>query len=183
MPPHVGPGWRHRRHMGALPLHVGPAWRRMGICGCISCSSPFNSLLPRLTRGDGVIEPVVSGWNLLPAMPKKSSSSNVEQVVKPKRCRKGKKNAQGTSCKVRIDRVKVKLEDEKVLKNMWQTNYETLALELKRVFAERDTARAQLKLTEKTSAARLALIKTEVPDFADSFFKGRYDCYYEASLS
>ena len=115
-------------------------------------------------------------------MPKKSSSSNVEQVVKPKRCRKGKTNAQGTSPKVRINRLKVKLEDEKVLKNMWQTNYGTLALELKRVFAERDTARAQLKLTEKTSAARLALIKTEVPDFADSFFKGRYDCYYEASL-
>jgi hypothetical protein len=183
MPPHVGPGWRHRRHMGALPLHVGPAWRRMGICGCISCSSPFNSLLPRLTRGDGVIEPVVSGWNLLPAMPKKSSSSNGERVVKPKRCRAGQKNAQGTPPKVRVDRVKTELRDEKVLKNMWQTNYETLAHEFKMMCAERDLARAQLKSTEKQSAARLVVIKTEVPDFAASFFKGRFDCYYEASLS
>ena len=112
-----------------------------------------------------------------------SSSSNGEGVVKPKRCRAGQKNAQGTPPKVRVDRVKTELRDEKVLKNMWQTNYETLAHEFKMMCAERDLARAQLKSTEKQSAARLVVIKTEVPDFAASFFKGRFDCYYEASLS
>jgi len=136
-----------------------------------------------LTRGGGVIEPVVSGWNLLPAMPPKSSSSNGEGVVKPKLCRTGQTKTQGASPKVRVDKVKTELRDEKVLKNMWQTNYETLALELKRVFAERDAARAQLKLTEKTSAARLVVIKNEVPNFAASCFKGRFDCYYYADLS
>ena len=136
-----------------------------------------------LTRGGGVIEPVVSGWNLLPAMPKKSSSSNGERVVKPKRCRAGQKHAQGTPPKVRVDRVKTELRDEKVLKQLWQTNYETLGREFKMMVAERDLARAQLKSTVAQSAARLVVIKNEVPDFAASFFKGRFDCYYEASLS
>ena len=177
MPPHVGPGWRHRRHMGALPPHVGPGWRHRGICGCISCSSPFNCWLPRSTRGDGVVEPVVAGWNLLPAMAKKSSSSNGENVVKPKRCRKGQKTCQGTSPKVRIERQNVKIEDLKVLNKMWKENYETSSRQLARVLAERDSARTQLKISEKISAARLLLIKNEVPEFSRSFLKGRYDCY------
>ena len=181
MPPHVGPGWRHRRHMGALPLHVGPAWRRMGICGCISCSSPFNSLLPRLTRGDGVIEPVVSGWNLLPAMPKKSSSSNGERVVKPKRCRAGRPSASGTSQKVRQDRLKKKIEDLTVLNTCLGDTMQNTTCELAVMTAERDSARTQLQISEKTSAQRLLLIRNELPDVSRSFLKGVYD-RYTASL-
>ena len=84
---------------------------------------------------------------------------------------------------MRVDRVKTELRDEKVLKQLWQTNYETLGREFKMMVAERDLARAQLKSTEKQSAARLVVIKNEVPDFAASFFKGRFDCYYYADLS
>ena len=177
MPPHVGPGWRHRRHMGALPPHVGPGWRDRGICGCISCSSPFNSWLPRSTRGDGVVEPVVAGWNLLPAMAKKSSSSNGENVVKPKRCRKGQKTCQGTSPRVRIERQNVKIEDLEVLNKMWKENYETSSRQLARVLAERDSARTQLQISEKTSAQRLRLIQREVPNFPRSVLKGTFDRY------
>ena len=177
LPPHVGPGWRHRRHMGALPPHVGPGWRDRGICGCISCSSPFNSWLPRSTRGDGVVEPVVAGWNLLPAMAKKSSSSNGEKVVQPKCCRKGQTNCQGTSPKVRMERLNVKIDGLTIDNAVLQENYDRATRQLTRVLAERDSARTQLKISENTSAHRLLLIKNEVPDFSRSFLKGRYDCY------
>ena len=177
MPPHVGPGWRHRRHMGALPPHVGPGWRHRGICGCISCSSRFNCWLPRSTRGDGVVEPVVTGWNQTLVAVMKPSPSNGEEVVKQKRCRKGQKKSQGTSPKVRMERLNVKIEGLTIDNAVLQENYDLATRQLTRVLAERDSARTQLKISENTSAHRLLLIKNEVPDFSRSFLNGTFDCY------
>ena len=181
MPPHVGPGWRHRRHMGALPPPVGPGWRHRRICGCFSCSSPFNSLLPRSTRGNGVVEPVVAGRNLLQAMAKTSPSSNGENVVKPKRCRAGRPSASGTSQKVRQDRLKKKIEDLTVLNTCLGDTMQNTTCELAVMTAERDSARTQLKISQQISEARLLMIKNEVPDFTRHFLKGSFD-RYRASL-
>ena len=181
MPPHVGPGWRHRRHMGALPPPVGPGWRHRRICGCFSCSSPFNSLLPRSTRGNGVVEPVVAGRNLLQAMAKTSPSSNGENVVKPKPSRAGQKSAQGTSPKVREDRLKKKIEDLTVLNKCLGDTMQNTTCELAVMTAERDSARTQLKISQQISEARLLMIKNEVPDFSRHFLKGSFD-RYRASL-
>ena len=138
-------------------------------------------LVDRVTRGDGVVEPVVTGWNIIPAMAKKSSSSNGETVVKQKRCRKGTKNCQGTSPKVRMERLNEKIEGLTYDKGLLQENYALATRQLARVLAERDSARTQLKISEKTSAHRLLLIQREVPDFARSVLKGTFDCY-RASL-
>ena len=177
MPPHVGPGWRHRRHMGALPPPVGPGWRHRRICGCFSCSSPFNSLLPRSTRGDGVVEPVVTGWNQTLVAVMKPSSSNGEKVVKQKRCRKGQKKSQGASQTVRKERLLFKIEGLTSHLAVLQENYDLATRQLARVFAERDSARTQLKISENTSAHRLLLIKNEVPNCSRSFLNGTFDCY------
>ena len=181
MPPHVGPGWRHRRHMGSMPPHIGPGWRHRGICGCISCSSRFKCWLPRSTRGDGVVEAVVTGWNQTLVAVMKHSSSNGEKVVKQKRCRKAQTSAQGTSHKVRKERLNVKTEGLKIDNGVLQTNLDLAKQELALVLAERDSARTQLKISEKTSAQRLLLIQREVPTFTRSILNGTFDCY-RASL-
>ena len=115
-------------------------------------------------------------------MPKKSSSSKGERVAKPRPSRKGNKRAQGTTPQVIQARLKLKIEDLTKLNNLWQTNYEAISVEYKRVLKERDVAQAQLKSSEETSAARLLLIHNELPDFPQSLLEGQYDCYYEARL-
>ena len=85
-------------------------------------------------------------------MAKKSSSSNCEKVVKPKRFRKGQTNCQGTSPKVRTERLKVQLEDAKSYNNVLQENYDLAAQQLVRFVYERDSARTQLKIFETTPA-------------------------------
>ena len=167
--------------MRILPPHVGPGWRHRGICGCISFSSRFNCWLPRSTRGDGVVEPVVAGRNLLQAMAKTSPPSNGENVVKPKRCRAGRPSASGTSQKVRQDRLKKKIEDLTVLNTCLGDTMQNTTCELAVMTAERDSARTQLQISEKTSAQRLLLIRNELPDVSRSFLKGVYD-RYTASL-
>ena len=82
---------------------------------------------------------------------------------------------------MRLDRLNVKIEDLKVLNNMWKGNYETSARQLARVLAERDSARTQLQISEKTSAQRLLLIQREVPKFSRAVRTGTFD-YYRANL-
>ena len=160
-----------------MPPHVGPGWRHRGICGRIYCSSRFKCWLPRLTRGYGFVEPVVTGWNQTLVAVMKPSSSNGEKVVKQKRCRQGQKKSQGISPKVRMERLKDQIEGLTIDNSVLQENYNLATRQLARVLAERDSARTQLKISENTSAQRLLLIKNEVPDFSRSFLKGRYDCY------
>ena len=116
-------------------------------------------------------------------MAKKSSSSNGENVVKPKRvrCRAGRPSASGTSQKVRQDRLKKKIEDLTVLNTCLGDTMQNTTCELAVMTAERDSARTQLQISEKTSAQRLLLIRNELPDFSRSFLKGVYD-RYTASL-
>jgi hypothetical protein len=58
-----------------------------------------------------------------------------------------------------------------------QLNYNNQTTELKKVLAERDSARTQLKISEKTAEQRLTLIKREVPNFVRGVLKGNFDCY------
>jgi hypothetical protein len=50
-------------------------------------------------------------------------SSDGVEVVKPKRCRKNMKQCQGTSPKVRMDRLKAKIEDLNHRNEVLQMNY------------------------------------------------------------
>lgn len=111
-------------------------------------------------------------------------SSNGEDGVNRKRDRTGEPKSQGTSPKVRMERLKDKIEGLTIDKAVLQENYNLadcartqLARELARVLAERDSARTQLRQSEKTSADRLRLIQNEVPDFARSLLTGTFDCY------
>lgn len=99
------------------------------------------------------------------------------KVVKQKRCRKNQKTCQGTSPKVRIDRLKEKIEHLTFDKEMLQNNFNTQTEQLANVLAERDSARTQLKISEKTSANRLTLIQPEVPNFPRAVLKGSFDSY------
>ena len=113
------------------------------------------------------------------------SASNGEVRVPLKKDRTNYKNkGQGTSPKVRIDRLKVTIEHLTFEKATLQEKYndadsarKNLARELARVLEERDSARTELRQSEKTSAHRLLLIKNEVPDFASSLLSGTFDCY------
>ena len=103
--------------------------------------------------------------------------------VVPKRCRAGrssragKKNAQGTSPKVRIDRLKQKVDllynDIAVL----QARLDDTVRHGGVVLAERDSARAELKAVEIVSRRRLLIIQNEVPDFARKVDDGTFECY------
>jgi hypothetical protein len=104
-------------------------------------------------------------------------SSDGVKVVKPRRSRKEKKQCQGTSPKVRLDRLKQTIKDLTFHQEVLQLNYNNQTTELKKVLAERDSARTQLKISEKTSAQRLTLIQREVPNFVRGVLKGNFDCY------
>ena len=80
-----------------------------------------------------------------------------------------------------MERLNEKFEGLTYDKGLLQENYALATRQLARVFVERDSARTQLKISEKTSAHRLLLIQREVPEFARSVLKGTFDCY-RASL-
>ena len=124
---------------------------------------------------------MVTGWNQTLVAAMKQSSSNGEKVVKQKRCRKGQKKSQGTSQTVRKERPLFKIEGLTSHLAVFQENYDLATRDLTRVLAERDTARTQLKISEKTSAQRLLLIQREVPNFSRYMLKGKFDSY-KASL-
>ena len=104
-------------------------------------------------------------------------SSDGVKVVKRKRNRKEKKQCQGTSPKVRLDRLKQIIQDLKMDQQVLQLNYNTQTTELNKVLAERDDARTRLKISEKTAEQRLELIHREVPNFRRGFLNGNFDCY------
>ena len=81
------------------------------------------------------------------------SSDGVEHV-KPKRCRVGVKQCQGTSPKVRMDRLKVKNEDLKHSNEVLQTNYNKQTEMMAKEVAVRDTLINLLKVSETTSTNR-----------------------------
>ena len=124
---------------------------------------------------------MVTGWNQTLVAVMKPSPSNGEKVVKQKRCRKGQKNSQGTSPKVREERLNEKIQDLKNRNMVLQENLNLSEKELALVRVERDSARTQLKISEKTSAQRFLLILHEVPNFARSLLGGYFD-RYRASL-
>ena len=107
----------------------------------------------------------------------KLPSSDGVKVVKPRRSRKEKKQCQGTSPKVRLDRLKQTIKDLTFHQEVLQLNYNNQTTELKKVLAERDSARTQLKISEKTAEQRLTLIKREVPNFVRGVLKGNFDRY------
>ena len=75
----------------------------------------------------------------------------------------------------------MKIEDLKIYNSVLQENYDLATRQLARVLAERDSARTQLKISEKTSAQRLLLIQVEVPNFSRVVLNGTFDVY-RASL-
>ena len=83
---------------------------------------------------------------------------------------------------MRLDRLKVIIEDLDFRNEVLQTNYNTQTITLAKVVAERDNARSQLESSEKTSANRLTLIQREVPNFPRAVLKGTFDSY-RANLS
>ena len=104
-------------------------------------------------------------------------SSDGVKVVKPKRCRKNQTQCQGTSPKVRIDRLKAKIEDLNFRNEVLQTNYNKQTEVLVKVVQEREDARSLLKISEKTSLNRLVLIQSEIPNFPRAVLKGTFDSY------
>ena len=64
---------------------------------------------------------------------------------------------------------------------MLQENYDLVTRQLAQEVSERDSARTQLKISEKTSAQRLLLIQREVPNFSRAVLNGTFDVY-RASL-
>ena len=82
---------------------------------------------------------------------------------------------------VRMVRMNVELEDAKFYNSVLQENYDLETQQLVGLVSERDSARTQLKISEKTSAQRLLLIQREVPNFSRDVRKETFD-HYRASL-
>ena len=99
------------------------------------------------------------------------------EVVKPKRCRKNMKQCQGTSPKVRMDRLKAKIEDLKHSNKVLQMNYNKQTEEMAKEAGVRETLIKLLKVSETTSTNRLTLIQKEVPNFPRAVLRGTFDCY------
>ena len=105
------------------------------------------------------------------------SSEDGQNVVKPKRCRAGKKNAQGTTPTVRRQRLLTRIvgltKDNAVL----HAEYDLAVRQGAVVAAERDSARYVLKVSENTSAHRLLLIKNVVPHCSRKALQSEFECY------
>ena len=80
-----------------------------------------------------------------------------------------------------MERLKVKIEDAKFYNSVLQKNYDLATQQLVRLVSERDSARTQLKISEKTSAQRLLLIQREVPNLSRAVLNRSFDVY-RASL-
>ena len=98
-------------------------------------------------------------------------------VVKPKRSRAGKKNAQGTSPKVRMERLHTQIRQLTNDIAVLQAKYDVAVRQGAVVLAERDSARYELKAAENVSRRRLLLIENEVPDFSRKMDDGTFECY------
>ena len=105
------------------------------------------------------------------------SSDDGINVVKPKRCRAGQGNAQGTTHVVRKQRMQTKIDGLTKDIAVLQAEYDVAVRQGAVVLAERDSARYELKAAENTSAHRLLLIENEVPDFVGKMNDGAFDCY------
>ena len=80
-----------------------------------------------------------------------------------------------------MERLNVEIEGLTIDNRVLRENYDLATQELALVLAERDNARTQLKISEKTSAQRLRLIQREVPNFSRAVLNGTFDVY-RASL-
>ena len=103
--------------------------------------------------------------------------SDAVEVVKPKRCRKNMKQCQGTSPKVRMDRLKAKIEDLKHRNEVLQMNYNKQTEMMAKEVAVRDTLVDLLKVSDTTSTNRLNLIHKEVPYYPRAVLSGAFDRY------
>ena len=104
-------------------------------------------------------------------------SSDGVEVVKPKRCRKNMKQCQGASPKVRMDRLKAKIEDLKHSNKVLQMNYNKQTEEMAKEAGVRETLINLLKVSETTSKNRLNLIHKEVPHYSRAVLSGAFDRY------
>ena len=104
-------------------------------------------------------------------------SSDGVEVVKPKRCRKNMKQSQGTSPKVRMDRLRAKIEELNHRNEVLQVNYNKQTEMMAKEVAVRDTLINLLKVSETTSTNRLTLIQKEVPNFPRAVLGGKFDSY------
>ena len=87
------------------------------------------------------------------------------------------KQCQGTPPKVRMDRVKVKLEDVTDHTKVLQDNYNLQTEELAKEVALRQSLVTLLKTSETTSQNRLNVIKKEVPNYSRALLSGALDPY------
>ena len=87
------------------------------------------------------------------------------------------KQSQGTSPKVRMDRLKAKIEDLKHSNKVLQMNYNTQTEEMAKEAGVRETLITLLKTSEKTSTNRLNLIQKEVPFYPRALKSGAFDRY------
>ena len=76
-----------------------------------------------------------------------------------------------------MDRLKDIIKDLTFDQEILHTDYNNQTAKLTKVLAERDSARTQLKISEKTAEHRLTLIQREVPNFVRGVLKGNFDCY------
>ena len=87
------------------------------------------------------------------------------------------KQCQGTSPKVRMDRLRAKIEDLNHRNEVLQVNYNKQTEMMAKEVAVRDTLINLLKVSEKTSKNRLHLIQKEVPNFPRARSRGTFDSY------
>ena len=87
------------------------------------------------------------------------------------------KQCQGTSPKVRMDRLKAKIEDLKHSNKVLQMNYSKQTEEMAKETGVRETLITLLKTSETTSQKRLNVIKKEVPNYSRALLSGALDRY------
>ena len=105
------------------------------------------------------------------------SSDDGIMLVKPKRSRAGKKNAQGTPSKVLIQRKQTRIDGLAQDFAVLQAKYDVVVRQGALLLAERASARYELQAAETVSRRRLLLIANEVPDFARKIDDGTFECY------
>ena len=92
----------------------------------------------------------------------------VIHVVKPKRCRTGKKEMQ---------KLLTTIEGLTKHNAVLHAKYDIAVHQGAVALAERDVARCELRVSENTSAHRLLLIKNEVRHFSRKVLHGEFECY------
>ena len=87
------------------------------------------------------------------------------------------KQCQGTPPKVRMDRLKVQIEDVTHHAKVLQENYNLQTEELAKEVALRHSLVTLLKASETTSQNRLNVIKEVVPNYSRCLLSGALDRY------